>query len=174
MDTQKSINQFKQSVLSVDDGVELLLRGKSVCNVTIDSEHEVTTYNKYASQVLCCESFLNKEDTSISVEESLCDAAQTWLFPEQYKNMDIESYIIDRCSDEGQKKRAIHELTLYKQKDLYVVLKFLVFLVDFMRENNIIWGVGRGSSVASLCLYIIGINRINPMDHNLDIEEFLK
>ena len=36
------------------------------------------------------------------------------------------------------------------------------YLVDTMRNNNIVWGVGRGSSVGSFVLYKIGINRINP------------
>jgi DNA polymerase III alpha subunit len=43
-----------------------------------------------------------------------------------------------------------------------------------MRKNNILWGVGRGSSVASFVLYLIGIHRINSLFYNLPIEEFLK
>ena len=44
----------------------------------------------------------------------------------------------------------------------------MIFLVDTLRQNNVIWGVGRGSSVSSYVLYLIGINRINPMKFNLN------
>ena len=32
-----------------------------------------------------------------------------------------------------------------------------------MRENNIVWGVGRGSPVASYVLFLIGVHRINSI-----------
>jgi len=48
------------------------------------------------------------------------------------------------------------------------------YLVDLMRENNIVWGVGRGSSVSSFVLFLIGIHRINSIYYDLDVEEFLK
>ena len=38
----------------------------------------------------------------------------------------------------------------------------------------IVWGVGRGSSVASFCLFLIGVHKINPMIYNLDYTEFLR
>jgi DNA polymerase III alpha subunit len=43
-----------------------------------------------------------------------------------------------------------------------------------MRKYDIIWGVGRGSSVASYVLYIIGIHRINSIQYDLDYKEFLR
>jgi DNA polymerase III alpha subunit len=66
------------------------------------------------------------------------------------------------------------ELILYKKLGLYKLLQFLIYLVDIMRENKIVWGVGRGSSVASYVLYLIGIHKINSLKYNLDINEFLR
>ena len=54
------------------------------------------------------------------------------------------------------------------------VLKYLKYLVDTMRQHKILWGVGRGSSVASFCLYLLGVHRINSLKYNLDITEFLR
>jgi len=34
--------------------------------------------------------------------------------------------------------------------------------------------VGRGSSVASYCLYLLGVHKINSLKFDLDIKEFLK
>ena len=66
------------------------------------------------------------------------------------------------------------ELAEFKKRNMYPLLQFLVYLVDFMRENNIVWGVGRGSSVASYVLYAIGIHKINPIQYGLDWREFLR
>jgi DNA polymerase III alpha subunit len=54
------------------------------------------------------------------------------------------------------------------------LLFYLKYLVDAMRENKIVWGVGRGSSVASYVLYLIGVHRIDSIKYDLDIKEFLK
>ena len=43
-----------------------------------------------------------------------------------------------------------------------------------MRDNRVIWGVGRGSSVSSYVLYKLGIHRIDSMFYDLDVEEFLR
>ena len=51
---------------------------------------------------------------------------------------------------------------------MYNLLRYMIYLVDFMRANNIVWGVGRGSHVASYVLYLIGIHKVNPIPHGLD------
>jgi DNA polymerase III alpha subunit len=43
-----------------------------------------------------------------------------------------------------------------------------------MTENHVIWGVGRGSSVASYVLYLLGVHRIDSMFYDLDVSEFLR
>jgi len=57
---------------------------------------------------------------------------------------------------------------------MHNLLRYMIYLVDFMRENNIVWGVGRGSSVASYVLYLIGVHRINSIQYGLDWHEFLR
>jgi DNA polymerase III alpha subunit len=66
------------------------------------------------------------------------------------------------------------ELELFEKHDMMDLLRFLIFLVDTLRANNILWGVGRGSSVASYCLYLLGIHKINSLKYQLDINEFLR
>lgn len=97
-----------------------------------------------------------------------------WVTPEPYNKIDVETEILNRCSSEEEFFRAKAELKLFNERNMYPVLQHLLYLVDHWRSNNILWGVGRGSSVSSLVLYLIGINRINPLDFDLDIEEFLK
>ena len=67
-----------------------------------------------------------------------------------------------------------HELLLYQERGLFDLLRYLKYLVDVMKQNHVIWGVGRGSSVASYVLYLLGVHRIDSMYYDLDAEEFLR
>ena len=97
-----------------------------------------------------------------------------WYMPKEYKQLDIAKHILDKCTTDAELQRVGDELLLYMERDLFDLLKYLVYLVDTMRANNIIWGVGRGSSVASYVLYLIGIHRVDSMYYDLDVREFLR
>jgi DNA polymerase III alpha subunit len=97
-----------------------------------------------------------------------------WFMPENYKTFDIASWLLDQCKNQIQIDRVTTELELYFQHDMIEVLNYLKYLVDFMREHNIVWGLGRGSSIASYCLYLIGVHKVDSIKYQLDINEFLK
>lgn len=97
-----------------------------------------------------------------------------WHMPEEYQNLDVAQWILDQCKEDHELQRVGEELLLYQERDLFNLLKYLKYLVDTMRDNNVVWGVGRGSSVASYVLYLIGVHRINSMYYNLDVSEFLR
>jgi len=109
----------------------------------------------------------------LSVKEFDSVNQNDWFMPDKYKSMDIEDFLINQCSKENH-QRLIEEIELFRQYNMIDLLRYLKYLVDTMRENNIVWGVGRGSSVASYCLYIIGVHKIDSVKYNLDIKEFLK
>jgi DNA polymerase III alpha subunit len=96
-----------------------------------------------------------------------------WFIPEEYKKMDIEGYLINQCP-ENNHERLLQELQLFRKHNMIMVLKSMKYLVDTMRRNGILWGVGRGSSVASYALYLIGVHKIDPIKYNLPINEFFK
>jgi DNA polymerase III alpha subunit len=87
--------------------------------------------------------------------------------------MDIEGFLVDQCPKQNY-DRLIDELVLFRQHNMIDLLRYLKYLVDTMRSKNILWGVGRGSSVASYCLYLLGIHKVDSVKYNLDIKEFLK
>jgi DNA polymerase III alpha subunit len=97
-----------------------------------------------------------------------------WYMPTEYLEMDIAKWVLDQCRGEAELQRAGEELILFQEHDMFILLKYLKYLVDTMRKNNIIWGVGRGSSVASFVLFLIGIHRINSLHYDLSIDEFIK
>jgi DNA polymerase III alpha subunit len=99
---------------------------------------------------------------------------QCWYMPDEYKTLDIAQWLLDQCTSEATLQRVGQELLLYQERDLFDLLRYLKYFVDTMRKNNIVWGLGRGSSVASYILYIIGVHKIDSIYYDLDITEFLK
>jgi hypothetical protein len=97
-----------------------------------------------------------------------------WLMPDEYKQLDIAEYVLSLCESETALQRVGEELLLYQARDLFDLLRYLKFLTDLMQKNNLIWGVGRGSSVASYVLYLLKVHRIDSLHYNLDIAEFLR
>jgi len=97
-----------------------------------------------------------------------------WFMPDEYKNMNISDYIYGLCKTTEERVRVNEEFNEYYRRGMTDLLRYMVYLVDFMRENEIVWGVGRGSSVASYVLYLIGVHRIDSIKYNLDWREFLR
>lgn len=97
-----------------------------------------------------------------------------WFMPEKYQNINLEDVLINKCENEIQQQRIKEELFLYKERNMINFLRFLIYIVDIMRKNDIVWGVGRGSSVSSYALYLIGIHKVDSLKYDLDINEFLR
>ena len=114
------------------------------------------------------------QDPKLTLEEFDEQKQAIWFMPEEYKKLDIAKWVLDQCKDENELQRAGMELLKYNDRKMLVLLQYLKYLVDTMRKHNIVWGVGRGSSVASFVLYLIGVHHINSLYYGLDINEFLK
>ena len=97
-----------------------------------------------------------------------------WFIPKSYKEMDIQNYVLSRTKTDEQRQRAERELELFEKNNMLNVLKTMVYIVDTLRKNNIVWGVGRGSSVASYVLHIIGVHKIDSIKYNIPLNEFFK
>jgi DNA polymerase III alpha subunit len=165
-----------QLIYNEDDCVNMLMRGQSMqvngmlVDATVDLEtaalmlEHVPTFIKYNELAL----------QAVTVEEFDHRNQSNWLMPDQYKNLDIAEHVLNLCESEAALQRVGEELLLYQARDLFNLLRYLKFLVDIMKQNNLIWGVGRGSSVASYVLYLLGVHRIDSLHYNLDIAEFLR
>lgn len=97
-----------------------------------------------------------------------------WYMPDEYKQFDIAEWVLKQCNGEAELQRAAEELMLFQDRDLFTLLQYCKYLVDTLRKNKIVLGLGRGSSVASFVLYKIGLHKINSLHYDLQIEEFLK
>ena len=142
-------------------GIELLYRGQSISDVPFE---DIKQFNKFATEL---------EITPIS---DLSLISKDFNIPQHYKELDVEKYVhsklINRVPDEIG--RVEMELAMYKERGLFPVLQLLIYIVDVMRKHNLVWGVGRGSSVSSYLLYILGVHKVDSYKYRLDIKEFLR
>lgn len=115
---------------------------------------------------------IESERLDYAVPKTALDTAN-WFIPENYTSIDIEKFLTDLCPKQNYHRLTV-ELELFKKNNMLIVLKAMKYLVDTMRANNIVWGVGRGSSVASYALFLLGVHKIDSVKYNLPIEEFFK
>jgi DNA polymerase III alpha subunit len=100
---------------------------------------------------------------------------ETWNMPESYKTFDIEGWLREQAPPwDPESTRLDEELEAYKARNMLDLLRWLKYFVDTCSKEGIVWGVGRGSSVASYVLYLIGVHSIDPIKYNLDWREFLR
>ncbi len=99
---------------------------------------------------------------------------QQWFMPHSYQQLDIAEHVLNLCRNDAELQRCGQELLMYQQRGLFDLLRYLKYLVDVMTQHRLIWGVGRGSSVASYVLYKLGVHRIDSLHYDLDPHEFLR
>jgi DNA polymerase III alpha subunit len=171
------ITDFKEIILDQQEIFDGLYSGKitSLDSVNIDNVQLVDQFN--SARRTNADPFPSLEpftQTPTSMEEFDRTNQQQWFMPDSYRLYDIVDWLYCECKTTEEKTRVTEELKLYAQHNMIDLLKYLKYLVDTMRQNNIVWGVGRGSSVASYCLYLIGVHKVNSIKYKLDIHEFLK
>jgi len=96
-----------------------------------------------------------------------------WFIPDDYYP-NLTEMLYGMCDSDEKRDRVSQELELFIKHGIYDVLHVMKYIVDVLRANNIVWGVGRGSSVASYVLFLIGVHKIDSVKYKLPIEEFFK
>jgi len=170
-----NINEYGAVFLTPKELFENLYTGKvkDFQNIHLD---KATADQFNSARNLNKDSFGNLEEYQQPAEslDAFDQANQKdWFMPEDYCPNLVEM-LYGMCSTKEQTDRVSEELELFIQHNMMDLLYYLKYLVDTMRENNIVWGVGRGSSVASYVLYLIGVHKIDSIKYDLDIKEFLK
>jgi DNA polymerase III alpha subunit len=171
------IDNLGIAVYNSKDIEDILLSGQS--NIldeilTDPNDPEILQYNQSAHAV--GDKKLKLYQT-IDIDKFTFDSnlQQNWLMPEEYKNLDIEEYISSLTPPwDPEATRVAQELAAFKERNMLDLLRWMKYFVDTCRKEGIVWGVGRGSSVASYVLYLIGVHKIDSLKYNLDWQEFLR
>jgi len=113
------------------------------------------------------------ENNNVSIDDFDSKMQSSWHMPAEYQQLDIEEYLVSVCPEDNY-ERLVEEIVEYKARNMLNLLRWLKYFVDTMRKNNLVWGVGRGSSVASYVLYLLGVHKVNSVKYKLDLKEFLR
>lgn len=170
-------NQYGEIVLDETDLCGLVLQGrdfKSLERVTVDPAVDLESLVQVLEDPGALSTWTFPDNSNRSVPDWDALQQRNWHMPAEYKNIDIAEHVLSLCSNDAELQRCGHELMLYQERDLFDLLRYLRYLVQVMEENQVIWGVGRGSSVASHVLYLLGVHKINSMFYDLDVAEFLR
>jgi DNA polymerase III alpha subunit len=157
------INSSGQSVFDDNDIFELLYTNELdiLEKIIAESSQDVERLEFFSNLKIQNSSQLNLENQ------------KKWLMPKEYKNFDIEGFLVHVCPKENY-QRLIEELQEYRARNMLDLLRWLKYFVDVSRKHNIVWGVGRGSSVASYTLFLIGVHKIDSVKYKLNWKEFLR
>lgn len=148
---------------SIENLIEGVMRqGPEILSRCVSHAEELTQYQKRLE-----EEFLDYELPKKQFDKN------KWLIPDDYCP-DLLVQLYDMCKTDEQRDRVSQELDLYTKHGMLDLLYVMQYIVDTLRQNNIVWGVGRGSSVASYVLFLIGVHKIDPIKYEIPIDEFFK
>jgi len=140
-----------------------------------DLSSEIKKYNSLVS-----------EDERIIIKTDIRPNNLEWNIPTEYLDLDVKETIQIKYLEELERteftpyekelreQRIEKELLMYEKLELFDVLRTLFYIINTFRHKNVVWGVGRGSSVASYILYLLGVHDVDSVKYELDIEEFLQ
>ena len=167
------MRELNEIVVDENDLIEGLLQGKNAKYIVTKDTEKVDSYNHFCT-LFKFEDTIDYETPADTNDKYSYKNADNWWMPDEYRNMNIIDYLLEKTNNEEQYQRVVEELTLFEERNMFPMLKFLVYMVTELKHNNILWGVGRGSSVASYILYLIGVHRIDSIKYDLDYKEFLR
>ena len=167
------INETGDCIYTEKDAIELLYNNPDldISKLFFDDISQYTKSLKELGIDLPNIHTVPKRETPIEFDKKNIN---NWYMPQEYYKINVKKYLLDKCQTQEEHDRVKQEYILFEQKNFIRVLQFLIYFVNTLRKNNVVWGVGRGSSVASFCLFLIGIHKINPLQYDLNIAEFLR
>ena len=174
-------DQFGQTWTTCDELFEMLYQnpelelGNFLVSYALEDKQKLKEFNEAVKSLYADMPTLKSiREINQTPEEFHSGMQRNWHMPDEYKNLDIAQWLLGQCKTDPELQRVGEELLLYQERDLFNLLRYLKYMIDTFRKHNIVWGLGRGSSVASYVLYLIGVHKINSMYYDLNIDEFLR
>lgn len=170
-------NKFGEPIFDEHDIIDLVMCGHDLSamrSIQVDQSVDLETAAAVLENVPLFVRYNEATCADMTVEEYDHRCQTNWFMPDQYKQLDIAAYVLNLCKNDAELQRCGQELMLYQERGLFNLLRYLKYLVDVMSDNGLIWGVGRGSSVASYVLYKLRVHRIDSLHYDLSPNEFLR
>jgi DNA polymerase III alpha subunit len=152
----------------VPDAVpQFILAGVPVEKIVVtELNDDINQYNSLADIPISC----------IKIENSQFD--YSWNIPVKYQQIDLPSYVYERlverglAGDDRYLQRVMDEMLKVNEYGLEPLFKTLIYVIETLRAEKKVWGVGRGSSCASLILHLIGVHEVDPVRFGISMSEF--
>ena len=164
---------LNEVVVNENDLVEGLLQGKQVRHITTNDVEKIDAYNHFCN-LFKFNDQIDYETPADKNDKYTYNNVENWYMPDEYKQLDIQTYLLSKTKNYEQKQRVEQEFAEFETRNMIPMLKFLVYMVTELKQHNIMWGVGRGSSVSSYILYLIGVHKVDSIKYNLDYKESLR
>ena len=166
-------DKFGNPIFNTQDIFKFLYQGKltNLKDLTVDYTEEINELEQVAGFTF---RRFNEQLESIDITDFDSALQSDWFMPNEYRDFDVEDWCIKKCTTKEQIARVTAEMAAYKDRGMIPLLQWTKHFVDTCNENGIVWGVGRGSSVASFVLYLLGVHQIDSVKYNLDWQEFLR
>ena len=169
------LDQYSNPIFNEQDLFNALYKGYQINPVDLFFVEEITPEILNLEAQTGIKLFEPINSPTLTVNQLDQAWQEQWNMPAEYKLMDIENWIKEQSPPwDPNFTRVEEELEAFKKHNMIDLLRWLKYFVDTMRANNLVWGVGRGSSVASYVLFLIGVHKIDSIKYNLDWQEFLR
>lgn len=106
----------------------------------------------------------------------------SWQIPESYLKIDLRTYFIDafikrnlsytETQVELAAERIEAELKEVDRRGMTQFMQTIIYILDVLREKDVVWGVGRGSSCACYLLFILGLHSVDCLLLDIPLDEF--
>jgi hypothetical protein len=131
-------DQYGQTYTTSKELCDLLYK-----NPTLDiSRFQVEDSLEYNRSVAELHAELDLLDSYHSINQTVEEFDRVlqanWHMPVEYRDMDIAEYVLGLCRADHELQRVGQELLLYQERDLFDLLRYLKYLVDTLRQNNIV------------------------------------
>lgn len=168
-------DEWGRLLVGSEEAIDLLFRGCKLTDLHILPSIEVEEYNAACIKHDKLNVLINAiEQPTLTPEQDAAKRQRTWFIPEAYQQTDIRNLLLSFCDRADEIARVNLEMDMFEERGLVPVLRLMHFLVEHWRSQGVVWGVGRGSSVASYCLFLLGVHKLDALHYNFDIKEFLK
>lgn len=170
----RKVDDYGNVVFEVKDLYPLIRKGFEVTDFLIQDSPEVQQLVSVAKMLDNAEVIPRIYVEPTEPLDAYMSVLRTqWLIPNEFKQLNVVEFLVNKCQREEEINRIVQEMAVFQKYELEDMLRSLIYLVDTFRKNKVVWGVGRGSSVSSYVLYLIGIHRVDSLKYELDFAEFL-
>lgn len=173
--------------LLMKNDTKLRFDGVYICNTlqqVVDCLLDGIPTSAITANIHEVKSFNDKVDTSSEFASSESSALDhSWKIPPFYQNLDVFGFVLHKFDTVVKQSNPLYheymdrlsfEMEYFENTNSLQFIQCIVFLLDELRSKDIFWGVGRGSSCASLVLYLIGLHKIDPVRFEIPISDFFK